>query len=79
VAGLESDETKKDLIGKFIIGTGTYAVITQSLKYGINETRPDGTNHSFPSGHTSTAFFGARMLDKAYGKNTPSLLLEDMF
>ena len=75
LAGLEDKSSKKELLGKFIIGTGTYVVITQGLKYGINETRPDGTDHSFPSGHTTTAFFGARMLDKAYGKKYPIIAI----
>ena len=75
LAGLEGESNKKELLGKFILGTGTYVVITQGLKYGINETRPDGTDHSFPSGHTTTAFFGARMLDKAYGKKYPAIAI----
>ncbi|MHA8106639.1 phosphatase PAP2 family protein [Aquirufa sp. 5-AUSEE-100C1] len=73
LAGLEDKSSKKELLGKFIIGTSTYVVIAQGLKYGINETRPDGTERSFPSGHTTTAFFGARMLDKAYGKKYPAI------
>ncbi len=75
MAGLEDPASKKDLLGTFLVGTGTYVVITQGLKYGINETRPDGTDHSFPSGHTTTAFFGARMLDKAYGKKYPAIAI----
>ncbi len=75
LAGLEDKSSKKELLGKFILGTGTYVVITQGLKYGINETRPDGTERSFPSGHTTTAFFGARMLDKAYGKKYPAIAI----
>jgi membrane-associated phospholipid phosphatase len=75
LTGLADKSSKKELLGKFILGTGTYVVITQGLKYGINETRPDGTDHSFPSGHTTTAFFGARMLDKAYGKKYPAIAI----
>lgn len=71
VAGLKDNQKPKELLTIFLIGTGTYTVLTQSLKYTINETRPDGTDHSFPSGHTATAFFGARMLDRAYGKQYP--------
>ncbi len=73
LAGLEDPTSKKDLVGTFIVGTGTYYVLAQGLKYGINETRPDGNDRSFPSGHTTTAFFGARMLDKAYGKKYPGI------
>lgn len=71
VAGLNDNQKPKELLTIFLIGTGTYTVLTQGLKYTINETRPDGTDHSFPSGHTATAFFGARMLDRAYGKQYP--------
>ena len=71
VAGLNDNQKPKELIAVFLIGTGTYTVMTQGLKYAINETRPDGTDHSFPSGHTATAFFGACMLDRYYGKQYP--------
>jgi membrane-associated phospholipid phosphatase len=42
-------------------------VLTQSLKYIINEQRPNGGNHSFPSGHTTAAFSGAAFLQIRYG------------
>jgi membrane-associated phospholipid phosphatase len=71
VAGIQDKQMSKDLMAVFLIGTGSYTVLTQGLKYAINETRPDGSDHSFPSGHTATAFFGARMLDRAYGKRYP--------
>ncbi len=41
--------------------------ITQGLKYGINRKRPNGGNHSFPSGHTSAAFQGAAFIHQRYG------------
>jgi membrane-associated phospholipid phosphatase len=75
VAGLKDNQKPKELFTIFLIGTGTYTVLTQGLKYTINETRPDGTDHSFPSGHTTTAFFGARMLDRSYGKQYPLISL----
>jgi hypothetical protein len=73
--GLSKDENAKDQLATFLLGTGTYVVITQGLKYTINEIRPDGSEHSFPSGHTTTAFFGARMLDRAYGKKYPAIAM----
>ncbi len=39
------------------------------LKTTLNETRPDGTSFSFPSGHTANAFAGATMLSIEYGEN----------
>ena len=42
------------------------------LKYATNVERPDGSNHhSFPSGHTATAFMTATMLSKEYGDRSP--------
>lgn len=39
-----------------------------TLKHSTNVVRPDGSNnHSFPSGHTATAFMTATMLTKEYG------------
>jgi hypothetical protein len=38
------------------------------LKKSVNETRPDGTALSFPSGHTAEAFAGATMVSMEYGK-----------
>lgn len=39
------------------------------LKKLTNQTRPDGTKYSFPSGHTAEAFAGATLLATEYGKN----------
>ncbi|WP_455586371.1 phosphatase PAP2 family protein [Bacteroides sp.] len=48
------------------------ASITGSLKIQTKVTRPDGSNnHSFPSGHTATAFMTATMMHKEYGERSP--------
>ena len=70
-SGLKTKNTRADRLGIFVLGTGIYIVATQGLKYAINETRPNGTEHSFPSGHAATAFFGATLLAKEYGENYP--------
>ncbi len=44
---------------------------TQGLKYAVDRTRPDADNHSFPSGHTATAFLFATMLHKEYSCRSP--------
>lgn len=48
------------------------AGVVTVLKRTTNVTRPDGSdNHSFPSGHTATAFMTATMLTKEYGYKSP--------
>ncbi len=45
-----------------------YTVIaTQGLKYAVNAERPNGGDHSFPSGHTAAATQGAAYLQFRYG------------
>ncbi len=39
----------------------------ESLKYTVPETRPNGSSHSFPSGHTTSAFAGAGFMQIRYG------------
>ena len=42
--------------------------VVNTLKTTTHVTRPDGSNeHSFPSGHTATAFMTATMLSKDMG------------
>jgi membrane-associated phospholipid phosphatase len=41
--------------------------VTYSLKYLINEKRPNGGNYSFPSGHSSISFVTAEFMRKHYG------------
>lgn len=46
----------------------TEGIVVKSLKYAIDEERPDGrANNSFPSGHTATAFNGAELVRYEYG------------
>ena len=46
------------------------AAVVNGMKYGINRTRPNGDNASFPSGHTATAFTGATLLAHEYGSRS---------
>lgn len=45
--------------------------ITYRLKVWVNDIRPDGGVHSFPSGHTSTAFTFAQFMHREYGDRSP--------
>lgn len=51
----------------------TTALIVQSLKFGLNKTRPNNGSHSFPSGHTSQAFTGATVLFQEFKETNPLL------
>jgi len=41
--------------------------MVQGLKLASGRTRPDGSSYSFPSGHTSSAFATATVLQRHYG------------
>jgi membrane-associated phospholipid phosphatase len=50
-----------------LLALGRTWSITAALKYSVNETRPNGEPHSFPSGHASIAFASAEFIRKEYG------------
>lgn len=53
-----------DVVRAQILAQGT----TQAIKHAVGRTRPDGTNsHSFPSGHTSTMFATATVVQRHFG------------
>ncbi len=52
-----------DLVRAQLLAQGT----TQAIKFAVGRTRPDGTSHSFPSGHTSTMFATATVLQRHFG------------
>ena len=62
------DQTKNLAISTIVSG-----VIIQSLKRGINKTRPNGTPYAFPSGHTGTAFTNASVLYQEFKETSPIL------
>ncbi|MBS0387081.1 MAG: phosphatase PAP2 family protein [Proteobacteria bacterium] len=49
------------------LALGRSVVATETLKFAVNENRPNGGDHSFPSGHTAFAFTGAEFIRKEYG------------
>jgi membrane-associated phospholipid phosphatase len=69
VAGGASLLFEPNLDGAFQF-TETYAsqlALTYSLKYIVDEKRPNGGRYSFPSGHTASAFSSAAFIQKRYG------------
>jgi membrane-associated phospholipid phosphatase len=52
-----------DLVRAQIVGT----VLTQGIKVSTGRQRPDGTRFSFPSGHTSSSFATAAVLQRHFG------------
>lgn len=42
-------------------------LFTQAIKFSTQRTRPDGLKYSFPSGHTSSSFATATVLQRHYG------------
>ena len=60
------------MIASDALSMAIMAGVVQTIKHTTNVMRPDGTdNHSFPSGHTATAFMTATMLTKEYGHISP--------
>ncbi len=62
------DQSKYLFFSQFISGAIVYG-----LKYLTNKTRPDGSVHSFPSGHTESAFTNAGILYHEFRKSAPTL------
>ena len=64
--GREEGPDKEGLIQLGVSGIVTEGIV-RVLKPTINRERPNGKNHSFPSGHTAKAFSGASYLHYRYG------------
>lgn len=58
-----------------LVGLGEIinAGLTRSVKHLVNERRPDGGIHSFPSGHTANVFLGAHIAYKEFKDSNPWL------
>lgn len=71
-AGVESRSSWGRMLLSDAFSVALMAGTVQGLKNATNVMRPDGSdNHSFPSGHTATAFMTATMLNKEYGYKSP--------
>ena len=71
-AGVEGRSSWQRMLTSDAFSAITMASVVNTLKQTIHVMRPDGSNkHSFPSGHTATAFMTATMLTKEYGYKSP--------
>jgi hypothetical protein len=66
---------KHKFLDRTIILTMSTIISSQlvtALKHATHQLRPDGsTYNSFPSGHTTTAFIGAEMMNQEFGWRSP--------
>lgn len=60
---------ENDLDGtkQFLKSEVAMLAVTHSVKRIVNAPRPNGSDYSFPSGHTAQAFQSAHFLSKRYG------------
>lgn len=70
--GVESRSSWGRMVTSGAMGGAIMLAATQSMKHIISTRRPDNSDdHSFPSGHTATAFVTATILHREYGHIHP--------
>jgi membrane-associated phospholipid phosphatase len=68
IIGRVSRSTRLTSLGADLVDAQIVSgVITQTIKAAAQRTRPNGGNHSFPSGHTSATFATASVIQQHYG------------
>ncbi|MEZ5124610.1 MAG: phosphatase PAP2 family protein, partial [Solirubrobacterales bacterium] len=68
VAGRITHHPQTALLGADLIrGQAINALLTHGIKLSVRRTRPDGSSFSFPSGHTSSTFATAAVLQRHFG------------
>ncbi len=71
-AGLKGKNKPQQQFLLYALGNVTATVIVQPMKRIIGRERPNKSDfHSFPSGHTSTAFVAAEFLHQEFGHYSP--------
>lgn len=71
-AGVKSRSSWGRMLLSDAFSVAIMGAVINTLKTTTHVERPDGSNkHSFPSGHTATAFMTATMLSKEYGYLSP--------
>ncbi len=72
VAGVPSRSSWGRMTASCAMSAAIMGSVVNTVKHSAKVMRPDGSNsHSFPSGHTATAFMAATMLSKEYGHLSP--------
>lgn len=72
VGGVQGRSSWGRMLVSDAFSTIIMASIVNGLKTQTRVMRPDNSNnHSFPSGHTATAFMTATMMHKEYGERSP--------
>lgn len=72
IAGVEGRSSWGRMLTSDAFSAVIMAAVVNTIKSTTNVNRPDGSNrHSFPSGHTATAFMTATMMSKEYGGVSP--------
>jgi membrane-associated phospholipid phosphatase len=68
VIGRVSDSARVGALGADLVDAQIVnGVLTQGIKIAAHRTRPNGSKHSFPSGHTSATFATAAVIQQHYG------------
>lgn len=68
-AGIALSRGDKEGLKQLARSEALTLALTFGMKYTIPATRPDGGDHSFPSGHTSISFSAAEFIRERYGWN----------
>lgn len=72
LAGIKGKNNLVDASGVYVLSTIIMGVSVKTTKSLSNHIRPDGSDeHSFPSGHSSTAFASAEFLRQEYRDVSP--------
>lgn len=68
IGGVEGRSSWSRMLTSDLFSVAIMGGVVNTMKTSFKVTRPDGSNnHSFPSGHTATAFMCATMLHREYG------------
>ncbi len=74
LCGFESQHSWRDLVSLTAGACLLNLTFSHGLKHTLRRERPyGGVYTSFPSGHTTTAFMGAEILRREYGKEYPGV------